>query len=194
MAATTTKIGIVNRGLQLLGIQQISSLSDNSRGAKAMAAAYDPIFLAALRENTWNFSIKRANIAADATAPIFGKAKSYPCPGDFLFLAPEEPTYNQPNRRDWNIEGSNIISDDASPLHVRYVSSNITESAFDVLFAEALSYMLALATCEELTNSNTKQAALEGKLNDILNRAKKRNAIENTPRKMPPVSWIMVRQ
>ncbi len=193
MAATTTKIGIINRALQLLGSQQISSLSENTRGAKEMLRAYDSIFLAALRENTWNFSIKRASIAADATAPIFGKRRYFPLPGDYLMLAPEEPTYCSPRNRDWNIEGSNVVSSDDSPLLVRYISSNITESAFDVLFAEAFAHMLALATCEVLTNSNTKKAGIEQDLDNILNRAKKRNSIENTPVKVPTVSWIAVR-
>lgn len=193
MAATTTKIGIINRGLQLLGQQSISSLNENSRGAQSMTRAYDSIVLAALRENTWNFSLKRASIAADATAPIFGKSRYFPLPGDFLFLASEEPAYCQPRNRDWNVEGSNIVSDDASPIAVRYVSSNITESAFDVLFAEVIAHLLAIATCEEITNSNTKKSGLEAAADDLIKRAKRRNAIENTPVKVPVVSWITTR-
>lgn len=193
MAATTTKIGIVNRALQMLGSAQIASLTENSRGAKAMLRAYDPVFLSELRSNTWNFSIKRANLAADATAPIFGKSRQFPLPGDFLFLAPEETTFIDPRRRDFNIEGTNIVSSMVSPLPIRYVSSNITESNFDPLFAEAFAVSLALATCEEITNSNTKKQMLAGDYDDMIKRAKKRNSIENAPVKSPTCSWITVR-
>lgn len=193
MAATTTKIVIVNRGLQLLGSQSISSLNENSRGAKAMLRAYDSIFLAELEANTWKFSIKRASLVANATPPLFGKSKSYPLPGDFLYLAPEETTLGNPQARDWEIEGSSIYTNDGSPIHVRYVSSNITESDFSPLFAEAFSASLAMATCEEITNSNTKKADARAYYDEIIKRAKKRNDLQKPPVKSPTCSWISVR-
>lgn len=193
MAATTTKIGIINRALQLLGSQSINSLSENSNGAKVMLRAYDSIFLAELRKYTWNFAIKRASLPVDATAPIFGKARSYPLPGDFLFLAPEETTFYNPDPRDYNVEGSNIISSLTPPLNIRYISNNIVESQFDVLFAEAFAHALAVATCEEVTNSNTKLSNITQLYKDIVGEARKRNAIENAPVKSPTCSFITVR-
>ncbi len=193
MPAATTKTGIINRGLQLLGSQSINSLSENSNGAKVMLRAYDSIFLSELRKNTWNFAIKRANLPADATSPIFGKARYFPLPGDFLALAPEETTLRDPKRRDFNIEGLSIVSDEDSPLAIRYVSSSITESNFDALFAEAMSHALAVATCEEITNSNTKLSNLSSMYENIVSQAKKRNAIENAPVKSPTCTWISVR-
>lgn len=193
MSALTTKIGIINRALQLLGSQSISSLSENSNGAKVMLRAYDPIFLSELRKNTWNFAIKRANLAADASAPIFGKARYFPLPGDFLFLASDETTLTDPKRRDYNIEGLNIVSDEDAPLAIRYVSSSITESMFDVLFSEAMSHALAVAACEEITNSNTKLSNIASMYDDIIKQARKRNAIENAPVKSPTCTWISVR-
>lgn len=159
-----------------------------------MLRAYDSIFLSELRANTWNFSIVRANLTASAFPPIFGKARAFPLPGDFLFLAPNETTLNAPRTRDWQIEGSSIITDDVSPLPIRYVSLNITESMFDVLFAEAFAIALARGTCEEITNSNTKLMGLKGDYIETIVKAKKRNAIENAPAKQPTCSWITVRQ
>ena len=193
MAALTTKIGIVNRGLQILGMPQVNSVDSNDRGAKAMRSAYDQIFLAELRAHTWNFSIKRANLAVDPTAPIFGKTKAFQLPGDYLFLAPDETTFGMPQKRDYNIEGRFIITELDAPLPIRYVSSNITEGDFDPLFAEAFSTSLAEATCEELTNSNTKLLAVQTRYVKIINDAKKRNAIENAPVKAPLASTIAVR-
>ncbi len=193
MAATTTKIGIINRGLQLLGSQSIASLQENSRGAKAMLRAYDSVLLAELRANTWGFSIKRANLAADPTPPIFGKTQYFPLPGDFLFLASDEVSFDNPSRHDWQIEGTSIVSDEAAPLPIRYVSSNITESNFDVLFAEALAASLAEATCEEITNSNTKLQGIMQRKKDVLGDARKRNSVEKAPTKSPTCSFITVR-
>jgi hypothetical protein len=193
MPATTTKVGIVNRALQKLGQPQIASLNENSIGAKAMLRAYDSLFLAELRKNVWKFAIKRASLAASFTAPLFGKAYQYPLPGDWVRMAPEETTYNNPTRRDWEIEGLNIVSDDGAPLPIRYVSSSITESNFDALFAEAFASRLAMETCEELTNSTSKYQLISGDYKDSINSAKKTNSIENAPVKSPTCSWISVR-
>ena len=178
----------------MLGQPSIGSINENSRGAKSMLRAYDSVLLAELRSNTWKFAIKRASIAASAFPPIFGKPHAYPLPGDFLYLAPDEINYHLAKNRDWEIEGLQIITSDPTPLEVRYVSSNITESTFDALFAEALAYSLALATSEELTNSNSKLQNISGLYDQVIKRARKRNSIESAPVKPPVPSWISVRQ
>lgn len=193
MPSSITKISVINRGLQILGNQAIASLNENSRGAKAMLRAYDSIFIAELEAHIWNFAIKRANLAADATAPIFGKAKYYPLPADFLYLAPEETTLGNPNRHDYQIEGASIVSDEDGPLPIRYVSLNITESQFSSTFAEAFAYALAQACCEEITNSNSKMQAIMAGYEKAIQRAKRRNDIQNAPVKSPTCSFLSVR-
>jgi hypothetical protein len=197
MPASTTKIGIINRGLQLLGQPSISSLNENSRSARSMIRAYDSIFLAEVEANTWNFTIRRASLAADPTPPIFGKPRYYPLPGDFLYLAPEETTYYNPSRRDYQIEVFNnqlcIVSQETEPLPIRYVSSNITESLFSATFAEVMAYALAAATCEEITNSNAKLQNLSFGYKESVRRAKRRNDMQNAPVKSPTCTTILVR-
>lgn len=193
MAATTTKIGIINRALQHLGVASISSLTENSRGAKAMAKAYDSVLLAELRKNIWRFAVKRAQLAASGSQPIFGKTNYFPLPGDFVRLAPEEANFHDPRSRDWEIEGSNIVSSDGAPIDVRYVSSSIQESQFDVLFAEGFAAALARACCEEITNSNTKLQAIAAVYDDAIKAARKTNSIESRPLRPPTCSWITVR-
>lgn len=162
-----------------------------------MQRAYDPVLLSELRKHTWNFSIRRANLPADATAPVFGKTKYFPLPGDYLFLAPEETTFSDPSRRDFNLETLNnslcIVSNLDAPLPIRYVSSNITESLFDPLFAEGLSAALAVACCEEITNSGSKIQTASAIYKEQMQLAKRRNAFENAPVKSPTCSWIYVR-
>lgn len=197
MPSAITKLGIVNRGLQLLGQPSVSSLTENSRSARAMARAYDSILLSALEEHVWNFSVRRASLAADPTPPIFGKSKYFPLPNDFIYLAPDETTTYDPRRRDYNIETFNntlcIVSDQDGPLPIRYVSSNVTEGMFSATFAEVMAYDLAEACCEEITNSNTKlQNLMRGK-DAVLRTAKRRNDLQNAPVRAPTVTWISVR-
>ena len=157
-----------------------------------MNRAYQPTLLKALRDITWNFTIKRAILPASATPPIHGKANYFPLPGDFISLAPPDEFFNF-NYIDWQIEGQQIASDDSGPLSIRYVSSSITEAMFDPQFAEALSAMLALACCEELTQSNAKLQAVSKMYDDAIKSAKRNNAFENRPVKPPEDYWITKR-
>lgn len=202
MATSTTKIGIVNRGLQLVGYPSISSLQENSRGARSMNRAYDSVKLNELRKHFWNFSIKRASLPASATPPIFGKANYFPLPGDFLMLAPGDqafgtqagsPIVGPPDIHDWQIEGNQIASNEIGPIQIRYISSDILESLFDVSFAESLSAALALAVCEELTQSNSKIQFLARIYDDSIKMARQRNAFENRPVVSPNDTWITAR-
>lgn len=202
MAATTTKIGICNRALQLAGYPAISSLQENSRGAKAMNRAYDPVLASELRKHFWNFAIRRASLPASATPPAFGKANYYPLPGDYLMLAPNDQalstqtgggTLGFPDQHDWQIEGNQIASNETAPIQIRYISNNILESVFDVSFAECLAVSLALNTIEELTNSNAKAQNLNTAYDAAIKMARKRNAFENRPVMSPLDTWVTVR-
>ena len=193
MSALIAKITIINDGLQQLGQPSIANINENSTGAKAMLRAYDMCMLSELAKHNWKFAIKRASLAASAFPPEFGKSYRYPLPGDYLRLCPEETTYDNPRRKDWEIEGTDIMSDDAAPLEIRYVSSATPESNFHVLFAKSLSCSLAEATCEQLTNSNTKIETIQSRYLDNIRQAKKCNAIESAPVKSPTCSWISVR-
>lgn len=197
MPSAITKIGIINRGLQLLGQPSISSLNENSRGARSMIRAYDSIFLSELEANTWGFSIRRANLAADATAPVNGNKSYYPLPADFLYMAPQETSLGPTGRIDYDFENFNdtlcVVSGLSTPLEIRYVSSSTTESVFSGTFAEAFATALALACCEDITDSGSKKMSLERGYKDAVQRAKKRNDIQRGPTKSPTCSWISVR-
>lgn len=161
-----------------------------------MNRAYQPTLLATLRENLWGFSIRRAVLAAAAVPPAFGKANYFPLPPDYLDLAPPDEDFNFTSR-DWQIEnngsGTVIATNDKGPLHVRFVSSAVTEAMFDVCFAEALAANLAYATCEELTQSNTKFAAISKVYDDAIEMARKRNAFEGRPQPAPIDEWLTKR-
>lgn len=212
--STTTQTSIINRGLQMVGYQSVGSINDNDRGARAMLRAYDPCKLNLLRSNFWSFSLKRIILPASNEIPVFGKANYFNLPGDFVMIAPPDQyspyTFgaidvgytNMPNQNpfynDWTIEqtplgNQAIASSDAAPLYLRYVSNSVTESMFDYAFAEAFSATLALQTCEELTQSNTKIANISRFFDAAIEDAKKRNAFEKQPVRPPVDSYIIAR-
>jgi hypothetical protein len=166
-----------------------------------MNRAYDPVRLSELRKHYWNFSIKRASLAASATPPSFGKTNFFPLPADFLDLAPPDQSFatspggnitGAPDIHDWQIEGNQIASNEAAPLQIRYVA-DVSESLYDANFAEALAAALALNTCEELTNSNAKLQNLNTAYDMAIKQARKRNAFQNRPVYSPNDTWITAR-
>lgn len=213
MGSTTTQTSIANRALQILGAPPISSLQENSRGARAMNNAYNPVLQSELRKNYWNFAIKRASLAADAVGPSFGKSFYYTLPADFLDLAPPDmvfgvagggtlagnqilagtPIISGSPIVDWQIEGGKIASNQVSPLNMRYVSSGVTESQFDPCFDEAFSCALALMTVEEITQSNTKWQNIATLYDNAIEIAKKRNAFEGRPVQPPTDTFVIAR-
>lgn len=185
-------VEICNRALQKLGATRITSLSENSNNARSCNVAYEPVKKALLRSHTWNFAIKRVELAASATDPVFGRGASYPLPADFLRLLPLDPE-DEVVSSDWQIEGKSIITNDADPIYIRYIYNVSDPNEMDSLFLELFSTSLALELCEELTQSNTKKAALKEDRKEILAEARRINAIENVAQQPPEDSWVTCR-
>lgn len=187
-----SEVDICNRAIQKVGGKRIASLSEDSTNARACNAAYDALRQAELRANAWSFAIDRASIAADADEPEFGMAYSYTQPSDCLRVLDPYP-YADFNSRDWQIEGRKIYTDMTAPLEIRYIADVTEVSTMDALFREALAAKIAIEICEQITQSNTKKAALLAEYKDIIAQARKVNAFEKIAQTPPEDSWITAR-
>lgn len=185
-------VGIVNRGLQKLGASRITALSDNSVNARAASVAFEPLRQALLRAHPWKFAITRVQLAADATAPIFGKENYFTLPSDFLAIAPPDGDFN-PNSKDWEIEGRKLVTNDSAPLDLKYIKDVTDPNDMDPLFREALSSLIAYELCEEITQSNTKKAGLLQDKKDAIAEARRRNAIQSRPIDPMEDTWVTSR-
>lgn len=190
-------VGICNAALQKLGADRIASLAENSRNARSCAAAYERLRQAELRAHPWSFAISREQLAADATAPAFGRARAFPLPSDFLRLLAPYPEQNL-NSLDWVIESHAgakcVMTNDSAPLNVRYIQDVTDANRMDPLFREVLATAMALDMCEEITQSNTKKAGLKADYKDLIREARRVNAIEKTSEQPPDDEWLTVRQ
>lgn len=189
-------VEIVNRALQLLGAARVIALTDDSVSARAMNNAYAPVRQAALRAHPWNFAVRRASLAASATAPAFGPARAFPIPAGFLRLLPQDST-DAINTKDWKIEGHDggkaILTDDSAPLKIRYIVDVTDAELMDPLFRETLSHDLALACCEEITQSNSKEEKIRTARTLLIREARRTNAIENVPQVAVDDTFITTR-
>lgn len=187
-----SNVEIANRALQILGAKTIVSLTEDSRNARAINLAFEPVKLSELRKHHWSFAVKRASLAASSTAPLFNRTASFPLPSDFVSLLPPDPEVNF-NDLDWQIEGRNIVTNDDAPLEIRYIYNVTDPNEMDVLFREALSARLALELGEEITQSNAKKSDAKAMYDDTISQAKKANAIERVAQKPPEDIWVTVR-
>lgn len=187
-----SKTEIANRALQRLGAKRITDLTEDSRNARAIAAAYESVKLAELRKYNWSFAIKRAQLASSVSTPLFGRSYIYPLPADFVRLLPLDPEQVS-NNEDYQIEGRNILTNESSPLNMRYVYNVTDPNEMDSLFRETFACKLAEELCEEITQSNTKIQTVIDAYKDIIAEAKKAGAIEKTAQQPPEDSWVTVR-
>lgn len=181
-----------------LGAARINSIDDdvkNAREAKAIWAVKRDAELAA---NPWSFATTRASIPATSTAPAFGFGYAYPLPADYLamvevgqFWAMYEPSDGGP----WfAIEGDEILTDEGSPLRIRYVRRIENAGLFPALFVEALACRLAAELAEPLTQSLQKRQAAWREHAQAVSLARRRNAIERPPQRTVDDSWTIARR
>lgn len=187
-----SEVDIANRALQKLGAERITSLTQNSENARAANLCYTSIRDAELRAHPWNFAIKRAQLAADSTAPAFGFSYSYTLPSDCLRLLPPDVSVNY-NTHDWQIEGRKILTDEGAPLQVRYIKREEDPNQYDSLFIECLSAKIAIELCEQLTQSNGKGQAARDDYIRAIREARKMNAFENISAEQMTDTWITCR-
>jgi len=177
MASTTS---IANRALQLLGAKRVTSLSEDSRNARSMNVAYEPVRDALLQKYPWSFAVKRAALAADGDAPLHGRARSFTLPSDYIRLLDPYPEVNY-NDRDWFVEGNAIYTNESAPLNIRYISRVTDPNLMHPLFREMLSHALAEATCVEIAESNTRYRELRSALVAIAREARAADAFIKLP-------------
>jgi hypothetical protein len=188
----TSDVSICNLALQKLGAARITSLSDNSRNARSVSACYESMRKRELRANLWHFAKKRVTLAASSTAPDFMYEAAFPLPSDFLRLI-------KPARLglDWHIEQHEdalaILTNDGDALEVRYIADVTNPALFDPLFVEMLACKIAWHTCEDITQSNTKKAALLEEYRDLKAEARKTNAFEVPKNPEPVDEWLVAR-
>lgn len=135
--AAISVVDIWNRALGKLGDGRVTSVADQSAKSRACQSCYDILRMAELSGNPWNFAIQRFQLAASATAPLFGTYTAYPLPTGWLRVLPPDP-YDNVETRDWVIEGNNLMSAYSAPVNVRLVMDTQDTSLFHPQFVEAL--------------------------------------------------------
>lgn len=189
----SSSVQICNLALTALGAGRITSLSDNTKQARALNAIFDMTRDAELSLHPWSFAIKRAAIPASTTAPAFGWTKAYPLPADALKLVQVGDSFVFYDSGDYgglfDVEGGSVLTDQVSPLQIRYVYQVTNAGLFPELFGRALAAKLQYLVAEELTQNVTKKAEALQAYEMAIRDAKRANNIERPPQRFGDLSW-----
>jgi hypothetical protein len=195
-----SEVDICNLALQRLGAKSISALTEDSTAGRECNRVYDHARNSELRAHPWSFARARAELAASTTDPVFGYAKAYPLPADFIRLLPARNVADNttvlggidPNI-DWQIESGEILTDDTAPLQIVYLKKVTDPNEFDDMFTDLLVARIAMDIAEKITQSNTKKTNAETRYVEIKREAKRVNSYERPPQEFPADEWVVAR-
>ena len=143
-------IEIINRSLALLGIESITSLSDNSKQASVARVLFDDTRAAVFRGHPWNCLTRRASLPKDVTPPVYGYANRFVLPADFLrLLEVEDPTQTV-----FQLERRHILSDEGT-MNIKYTALITDVTLYDTLLldtlAKDLSHLVGITNVRSFT-------------------------------------------
>lgn len=187
---TISVTSICNRALQRLGAARILDITDDTRNGRSCNACYDAVRRSELRKHYWRFSLKRVTLAPlNETDPLGEFNYIFQLPPDYLRVVKPRDSF-----LDWQIEGGKLFTNQGNVLKLRYVADVTNPTLFDALFAESLAKQMANAMCEEITQSNTKQAQIMAEYKDLISEAKRINAFETIPADPQTDDWLIARR
>lgn len=169
---------------------RVTSPTDNRTLARAIRAVWNLQRQAAIRDGSWNFSSRRARLAALAAAPAHGFAYQYQAPAGCLRLL--EVNDDDADDR-YQIEGGKILCDVTGPLDIRYAVDVEEPAEWDALFVEAFALRVAWAIGTKIAGSSFDTNKIWRSYQGVLPRAKRVDAGENPPLEQDESEWILAR-
>jgi hypothetical protein len=136
MAATTTDIKICTTALQLVGAEEINSLSDETREARICNSLYGTLKRDLLQAHPWRFAIRQEELNRLVAVPLFGYAYAYALPADFLRFVGK----NNPTSKHQIFE--NKLYTDLTPVYAS-IQYDVSEQHFPAYFERLLQLELA---------------------------------------------------
>jgi len=193
-----TETDIVNIALRRIGAEKITSLrSDASKAAVAARDIYDEARKELLNLHNWNFAVKRTQLTASATAPVFGWSYAFPLPEDYIRLISVHPSTDEGSMCEYRMEHQTgedrVIVTDSNLLYIKYVFDLEDVNLMSASFREAFGMRLARDLAGALSKSSAAAELAEKAFSKTLSRAKSIDGIEDFPDKLAEGSWATER-
>lgn len=163
-------VRIANSALLDLGESSINSLDQQSSGhARAINAVFDSVRDWCLEQHPWNFAKARVALQPLLEQPLFGYARAFKLPTDFLCLLRTEPELPE-----YKMESGAILCD-SEALSISYIRRVTDPNLMPPSFREFLSASIGAKVAKAITGSDDKAKYMEGLAKDRLRTARSLN-------------------
>jgi hypothetical protein len=190
-----SEVEICNAALSKIGISgnnRITSLSQNTKNAKACDERYATLRDLLLEQHPWNFALKRVQLAASTEAPSYEFTYAYSLPPDWIRTIAVYDNDAGAGEAAFRHEGKALVSD-AAQLWLKYVMRLTDPNTMPPTFRKALATYLAWELAIPLANSNRIQEAQGIAFRRTLNLAKFVDARNDRPEQLQSGSWFAAR-
>jgi hypothetical protein len=183
-----SETGIANLALQKLGDEgEISSLDEDTRAARSVAACFADMRDAVLRDHPWDFARHRVQLPALSSGPAWGGLTAFQKPADFIrFILTERDS-------PYSLEGDAILAPQGGPLNLLYVRRVTDTGRFDPLFVEALAARIAQQVAIQITGQVGIRDRVAREYEAALSSAKRVNGQEDAPQDLAEDDWLLSR-
>lgn len=188
------EIEVVNRALTFIGEPPITSLDDDTKGARQAKTNLPLARSVVLRSHFWKFATARVRLPQLAEAPAFGWKFAFQLPSDFVRLWRVNP--GGPNAQvletPYRIEGDRLLTDD-SEINIIYMRDVTDLSKWDPLAQEALAYRLAADISMVIVQNANITQQLQQQFDRVLAEARSTDSMENPSRELEANEWVASR-
>jgi len=190
-------VEICNSALNVLGANNITSLTEDSKNARLCNQRYEPIRDAVFREHTWNCLVKRVELAQDVASPAFEYTYQYTLPSDCIRVLSIGGNHNGTSSnldggQKFKVEGRKIVTDEQTVFLI--YSAKITDpNEYDTLLIESIVARLAAELCYAITSSTTLANSLKQEYLEKLRLARHADATEGTADVLDSSTYINAR-
>ncbi len=188
-------VQICNNALGSIGELPITSLTDNTKAARACNQRWTSVRDAVLRAHEWACCSTDASLSASSTVPLSPEWDyAYPLPADFLRII-RVSTTDAAVVDLWEIVGRQMLCNEVAPIIIRYVKRETDPTQYDSLLSEALTARLAhaLAPALELVSASMNKELWQA-YSDILREARGVNARDVQPRTLTTSTWAAAKR
>ena len=205
LSAPNDPVDVCNIALSYLAEDFVTDIDTPPTGDDTAALCklhYPKVRRALLRAHPWNFAIKRAVLAADSTAPLFGFTTRYAVPGDFLrYLSKHDALGNRTliepiEGTDYQFESGYLLTGDTADgaLRIRYIYDNEVVSTWDDLFIDLMAVKLALSLARNFKSAPRAIDDLKHTLRELQAEAKAIDGQERPPIRVQRSKFLSARR
>lgn len=186
---------ICNLALAKIGHEGfITSLTEDSKGARVMNALYVPVRDAVMSQHLWRFARKRAVLAPLTDEPVFKNET-----GEYYFQYPDDCLRIIGTDKDffhaglpWAREGNRIVAP-ATVLKIVYLYKVTSPVYYDACFVDALACRLAAEAAMSIVKDRDMKIVMQKEYDKSIVRAAHASATETSGEKFISEAFLQAR-